>query len=137
MTFHPRFNRANKEHRARNEKEVKEEAARQRKPTAPFYVGQDLRVVDRDANTILVAYLDGKMENLALMRLAASASLAGGNRISRRERLFASWMTMSVHSVRVRTLGRRIVPCWSPRASSRRRSSGSAVPVDQLSPAMS
>lgn len=58
MTFHPRFKKASESHRTRKEKDA----------TAPFYVGQDLRVVDRDANTILVAYLDGKMET-AVIRL--------------------------------------------------------------------
>lgn len=67
--FHPRFKQAHDSHRTRNERDIKLEA---KWTTAPFFVGQDLRVVDRDHNTILVAYLDGRQET-AVLRLEVVA----------------------------------------------------------------
>lgn len=57
MTFHPRFTKAHKEHRTRNEREVKTEA---KWATAPFFLGQTLQVVSRTPNTIVVSYFDGR-----------------------------------------------------------------------------
>lgn len=60
--FHPRFKKAHESHRARSEKDVKEEAAAKHEAVACFHVGQTLEVVAKGRHTITVAFFDGRTQ---------------------------------------------------------------------------